>query len=256
MWSVEYFKYYIFGRSSTIITDHRALLSVMKEYRSNKTYNSSLTRWVNQLLAFDFNIEHIPGAKMGMVDYISRHRNRKAKVTNKIDEEFVVATITRIRDAIEAIYTYTTPQNCQSHHFGSVNYTHSTRASIPRRTNHSNLLSALNCRTTQLVLTSSANTAQFQPQNNSSMRNSNTKPQTPPTPATSRETFQPMLNSAVNSTRSSNECPASLNLEFSKEEVFEKNLTQQFTKGFLAVLTSKDAVLKEVRDCTLQDDEQ
>ena len=42
----------------------------------------------------------------------------------------------------------------------------------------------------------------------------------------------------------------------SKEEVFENNLTQLFTKGFLAVLTSKDAVLKEVRDCVLQNDPQ
>ena len=32
------------------------------------------------------------------------------------------------------------------------------------------------------------------------------------------------------------------------------NLTQLFTKGFLVVLTSKDAVLKEVRDCVLQND--
>ena len=38
--------------------------------------------------------------------------------------------------------------------------------------------------------------------------------------------------------------------------MFENNLTQLFTKGFLAVLTSKDAVLKEVRDCILQDDPQ
>ena len=40
------------------------------------------------------------------------------------------------------------------------------------------------------------------------------------------------------------------------EEVFENDLTQLFTKGFLAVLTSKDAVLKEVRDCVLQKDPQ
>ena len=114
VWSVEYFKYYLFGKSFTIITDHRALLSIMKEHRSNKSYNSRLTRWIDRLLPFDFNIEHIPGAKMGLVDYISRQPNQKAKVTNKYDEEFAVATITRIRDAIAAIYVNTTPQTCQS----------------------------------------------------------------------------------------------------------------------------------------------
>ena len=40
VWSVEYFKNYLFGKSFTIITDHRALLSIMKEHQSNKSYNS------------------------------------------------------------------------------------------------------------------------------------------------------------------------------------------------------------------------
>ena len=34
VWSVEYFKYYLFGKSFTIITDHRALPSIKKEHRS------------------------------------------------------------------------------------------------------------------------------------------------------------------------------------------------------------------------------
>ena len=77
-------------------------------------------------------------------------------------------------------------------------------------------------------------------------------PQTPPNH--SRVTFQSTPNSAVTSTYSSDEGPNSPNFELSKEEVFENNSTQLFTKGFLAVLTSKDAVLKEVRDCILQND--
>ena len=63
VWSVEYFEYYLLGKSFTIITDHRALLSIMKEHTSNKTYNSGLTRWVDRLLPFDFNIEHIQARK-------------------------------------------------------------------------------------------------------------------------------------------------------------------------------------------------
>ena len=56
----------------------------MKEHRSNKSYNSRLTHWVDRLLPFDFNIEHLPGAKMGLVDYISRQKNREAKVKKQI----------------------------------------------------------------------------------------------------------------------------------------------------------------------------
>ena len=127
----------------------------MKENWSSKSYNSLLTRW-------DFNIEHIPGAKMGLVDYILRQPNQEAKVTNKYDEEFAVATITRIRDAIAAIYVNTTQQNCESQHPNSVNYTHSTRASHPHSINYSNLISAINRNTTQLLLQNSANAAQIQ----------------------------------------------------------------------------------------------
>ena len=244
----------------------------MKEHRSNKSYNSRSTRWVDRLLPFDFNIEHIPGVKMGLVDYVSCEPNQEAKVINKYDEEFAVATITRIRDAIAAIYINTAQQTCQSQHFCCVNHTHSTRASHPHPTNYSSLFSAINRNTTQLLLENSANAAQIHSNSNSNSHSSQIKPlfkinansthnhsisqlnmtsprsnpQTPPT--LSRVTFQSTPNSAVNSTRSSSEAQNSPNLDLSKEEVF--------TKGFLAVLTRKDAVLKEVRNCVLQNDPQ
>ena len=98
---------------------------------------------------------------MGLLDYISRQPNQEAKVTNKYDEEFAEALITRIRDAIAVIYVNTTQQNCQSRHFSSVNYTHSTRASHPHSTNYSNFLSDIYRNTSQLLLKNSANAAQI-----------------------------------------------------------------------------------------------
>ena len=68
VWSVEHFKYYLYGKPFTVITDHRALLSIMRENRSNKSFNSRLTRWVDRLLPFDFSIDHLLGSKMGLVD--------------------------------------------------------------------------------------------------------------------------------------------------------------------------------------------
>ena len=216
---------------------------------------------------------------MGLVDYISRQPNQEAKVTNKYDEEFAVTTITRIREAIAAIYVNTTQQNFQSQHFSSVNYIHSTRASHPHSTNYSNLLSAINRNTTQLLLDNSANAAQIhlysnlhknsvQIQHHSNLKsniphihsisqgNMSSPKSIPQTPPTHGVTFQSKPNSAVISTHSSNEGQNSPNLELSEEEVFENNLTQLFTKGLLAVLTSKDAVLKEKQDCILQNDAQ
>ena len=106
VWAIEYFKYYLFGKIFTVLTDHRALLSVLKSHRSNKSYNSILTRLIDRLLRFDFNIEHILGSRMGLVDYISRQPNQKAKSITQYDEEFMVATISRIRDAITALFSH------------------------------------------------------------------------------------------------------------------------------------------------------
>ena len=54
----------------------------------------------------------------------------KSKSTNKnrFDEEFAVAKITRICDAIAAIYINSAHTNYQSLHFNTVNNTHSIRA--------------------------------------------------------------------------------------------------------------------------------
>ena len=100
VWAIDYFKYYLFVKSFIVLTDHKALLSVLKSHRSNKSYNSRLTRWTDRLLPFDFNIEHILGTRMGLIEYISRQPNQKAKSITQYDEEFMVATISRTRDAI------------------------------------------------------------------------------------------------------------------------------------------------------------
>ena len=97
VWSIEYFKNYLYGKEFTVITDHRALLSILKEHRSNKSYNSRLSRWVDRLLPYQFSIEHLPGAKMGLVDYISSNPYQPAKSVSKYEEEFLVATLSSIR---------------------------------------------------------------------------------------------------------------------------------------------------------------
>ena len=87
VWSVEYFKNYLYGKHLTVITDHRALLSILKENCSNRWYNGHLTRWIDRLLLFKFDIELSSGALMGLVGYLSRHSNRKAEKVSAHDEE-------------------------------------------------------------------------------------------------------------------------------------------------------------------------
>ena len=54
VWFIEHLKYYLFGKPFTVVTDHRALLSKLRENRANKSQNSRLTRWVDRLLPFYF----------------------------------------------------------------------------------------------------------------------------------------------------------------------------------------------------------
>ena len=91
VWSIEHFKYFLYGMPFTVITDHRALLSIMRENRADKSYNSRLTRWVERLIRFDFTIDLLPGSKMGLVDYISRDPQQKAVNISAYDEQFLVA---------------------------------------------------------------------------------------------------------------------------------------------------------------------
>ena len=87
------------------------------------------------------------------------------------------------------------------------------------------------------------------------MSHTNTPPQTP-SGNNGRVTFQSTLKSEFHTSQSFNDGPTTPKLQLSKEEVFEYNLTQLFTKGFLAVLASKDAVLKKVSDCIHQNIEE
>ena len=76
VWSIEHFKYYLYGKPFTVITDHMAFPSIMRENRANKSYNSRLTRWVDRLLRFDFTIDHLPGSKWDLLIMFLVNRSR------------------------------------------------------------------------------------------------------------------------------------------------------------------------------------
>ena len=66
VWSTYHFRYYLYGTRFTLLTDHKALLSALKNNRANKTYQSRLVRWVDKLLPFDFDVSHFAGENMGL----------------------------------------------------------------------------------------------------------------------------------------------------------------------------------------------
>ena len=82
--------------------DHRALLSILKE-RSSKIHQSRLTRWCDRLIPFTFTIEHIPGSKIGMADYMSRNPDQIGTPPSTYDADFIIAQIIVIKNTLNII---------------------------------------------------------------------------------------------------------------------------------------------------------
>ena len=101
VWSCEHFRTYLLGNHFVILTDHKAIISALKTNRGNKTHQSRLTRWVDRLLPFDFDIFHISGGKLGIVDYLSRCPTFEAPRPSNFDEQYVVKCISRFFDACD-----------------------------------------------------------------------------------------------------------------------------------------------------------
>ena len=80
VWAVDIYKHYLLGNPFTIATDHKALTSALDGNKSNKTYPSRLTR----LLPYQFKI--VPGADMGIVDYLSRDPFNDPWPESELDE--------------------------------------------------------------------------------------------------------------------------------------------------------------------------
>ena len=103
VWAIEYFKYYIYGKSFTVIPDYQALISALNASERSKTSQSRLTRWIDLLIFFNFDIKHLAGSKMGLIDYISRKPVGIAKPPSAYDEEFVVSSINSFVNNLEII---------------------------------------------------------------------------------------------------------------------------------------------------------
>ena len=66
--SIHYFAHYLFGTRFEVITDHKALVSLLH----SRVLNRRLHGWVLQLLEFDFTVQYRPGLENGDADALSR----------------------------------------------------------------------------------------------------------------------------------------------------------------------------------------
>ena len=86
-----------------MLTDHKAIISALSEDYNNKSYQLRLSRWADRLLPFDFEVIHVPGVTLGIVDYLSRYPTFSAPAPSIYDELFVVKSIEAFNSALTFI---------------------------------------------------------------------------------------------------------------------------------------------------------
>ena len=66
--AVNFFSHYLYGCRFLVVTDHKALVSLL----CSRTLNRRLHGWMLQLLDYDFSVEYRPGIENGDADALSR----------------------------------------------------------------------------------------------------------------------------------------------------------------------------------------
>ena len=106
VWAIEHCENYVYSVQFKVVSDHKALSSVLKPIRGNKTFSSRLTRWVDRLLPFRFEVVHAAGRTLGMADYLPRHPSGMQGVMVKAEtlwnEWFTVKSVISLNDVLEA----------------------------------------------------------------------------------------------------------------------------------------------------------
>ena len=72
VWAVEQFRNYIYGMQFTVVANVQAVVNILKSKKESKTLTSRLTRWVDRLLPFNFEMEEMQTKVMGIADHLLR----------------------------------------------------------------------------------------------------------------------------------------------------------------------------------------
>jgi hypothetical protein len=84
--AIQHFKPFLYGRTFTVVTDHKPLVWLKK----NKEPAPRLARWIMEMLEYDFEIEYRDGKKHSNADALSRWLNEKEEGPEEEDPGYVV----------------------------------------------------------------------------------------------------------------------------------------------------------------------
>lgn len=100
--AADRFKNYVYGRKVIVHTDHRPLVSIMKN-EICKINSTRLQRIRIKLLKYDLDVQYIPGKKMIVADHLSRSylKNETGKDTSSLNE--IIHSINVTDNSLEMI---------------------------------------------------------------------------------------------------------------------------------------------------------
>ena len=81
-----------------MVTDHKALVTLLKG--NNKKNKTMFCRMFDRIIPYDFIIEHMPGAKIGRADHLSKHPVAEATRVSLYDNTFTVAKLRSITNSL------------------------------------------------------------------------------------------------------------------------------------------------------------
>ena len=106
VWACEPFRTYLLSTRFQVLTDHKVIISALNENCNNMSYESRLARWTDRLVPFYFEVIHVPGVTLGIVDHLSRYPTFPAPEPSKYNELFVVKFIEAFHKALSFINFY------------------------------------------------------------------------------------------------------------------------------------------------------
>lgn len=82
IWSVNYFRPYIYGRKFKILTDHQPIKYLHSKYRG-KDMSPRHQRWLLKLGEYQFEIEYLKGKENKVADFLSRIENSEDTISEE-----------------------------------------------------------------------------------------------------------------------------------------------------------------------------
>ena len=85
LWSVKGFRSYVYGVPFKLASDHKEIATALKGKTSNDTFTCKLTRWVDRLIPFNFDVDmSTPGKTLGKADPLSRNPTSLSRRSTKV----------------------------------------------------------------------------------------------------------------------------------------------------------------------------